>query len=472
MRFFWLLWIIPFVSIGQHAIIRGVAPLAIGEEIQLRVYDDPISGKERILAKQTVEADGSFELKAIPNGIQYAFLQVGQNCADFFIEREKDLELTFVPPAKDPKKPEAFYERHFFAPKILGGKSLKLNKQIIQFNDTMDTFLERLYPLLVNRRNPQVVAKQLAAFQSSVAKEFSNVEPYAKAYIKYSIAGVEQTYQTDRQQLFSKYLKDQPVLFDNPAYVDFALQFFQGTLNRILLIDHLEECKKALNQPEAFAAFDKMLAEDPMLENTSLRRLILIDGIEEMLGHKDLDDQKLVLALKAFSGFSSNSYLSSAARNMALKQQKLMAGSEAPEIVFRDLNGSTKKLSDLRGAYVFLELTDAKNGYCQRETNVIPHLKNEFKTIRFLTICVGNSQEEIRALRAQMLIDWELGGIELSAQALDDYDVKSLPLFFIIDPTGKFYKAPAKDPTKGAQGELMTLSETLKAKGKRSVGGK
>lgn len=472
MRLFWLLWIIPLVTSGQHAVIRGVAPLAIGDEIQLRVYDDPISGKERILAKQKVEADGSFELKAIPNGVQYAFLQVGQDCADFFIEREKDLELTFVPPAKDPKRPEAFYERHFFAPRIMGGKSSKLNKQIIQFNDTIDAFLERVYPLLVNRRNPQMVAKQLAVFQASVAEDFLNVESFAKAYIKYSIAGVEQTFQTNREQLFNKYLNDQPVLFDNPAYVDFVRQFFQGSVNRILLIDHLEECKKALNQPEAFAAFDKMLAEDPMLENTALRRLVLLDGMEEMLGHKDLDDQKLLQALKTFGGLSSNSHLAYAARNVALKHEKLMAGNEAPEIVFRDLNGTEKKLSDFHGAYVFLELTDAKNGYCQRETNVIPNLKSEFKNIQFLTICVGNSQDEIRALRAQMLIDWELGGIELSAQTLDDYDVKSLPLFFIIDPNGKFYKAPAKDPTKGAQGELMSLSEMLKAKGRRSVGGK
>ena len=48
--------------------------------------------------------------------------------------------------------------------------------------------------------------------------------------------------------------------------------------------------------------------------------------------------------------------------------------------------------------------------------------------------------------------------------------IKSLPLFFIIDPSGKFYAAPAKDPTKGAQGQLMSLNEKLKAKGKKSVG--
>ena len=113
MRLLLILLIVPLLANGQHAIIKGVAPLAIGKEIQLRVNDDPISGKERVLAKQIVDVDGSFELKVIPNETQYAFLQVGQNCSDFFIQRDKDLELTFVPPVKDPNKPQAFYERHF-----------------------------------------------------------------------------------------------------------------------------------------------------------------------------------------------------------------------------------------------------------------------------------------------------------------------------------------------------------------------
>ena len=69
-----------------------------------------------------------------------------------------------------------------------------------------------------------------------------------------------------------------------------------------------------------------------------------------------------------------------------------------------------------------------------------------------------------------MNIDWELGRIALSSVALEDYRIKSLPLFFIIDPNGKFYAAPAKDPTIGAQGQLMSLNEKLKAKGKKSVG--
>jgi len=471
MRFLWILLMFPLVTNGQHATIRGVAPLAIGKEIQLRVYDDPISGKERVLAKQIVDVDGSFELKVLPNETQYAFLQVGQNCADFFIEREKTLELTFVPPAKDPKKPEAFYERHFFAPKILGGKSANMNEQIIQFNDSLDAFLEALYPALVSRKNPAVVAKGLEVFEKKISKQFIGAEPFVKEYIKYSIAAVEQTFLNDRDKLFAKYLKDVKPQFNNPAYTDFLLQFHQGTVHTLAVVNQYEECKKALAGNEAFAVLERMLVKaNPFLTETGVTRMVLIQGIDGLFGERDFKDADLIRALSTFSGLSSNSYLGIAAKNIAAKHAKLAKGSQAPEIDFKTLDGVAKQLSDFEGTYVFLELTDAKNGYCQRETSVIPNLKDEFKNIRFVTVCVGNTKAEMESLQKQMNINWEFGGVEISSSIMDDYDVKSLPLFFIIDPKGKFYSVPAKDPSKGAQGELMSLSEKLKAEGRKGVG--
>ena len=471
MRFFWIFLIVPLLAQGQYAVIRGVAPLAIGDEIQLRANDDPISGKERVLAKQIVDVDGSFELKVIPNETQYAFLQIGQNCVDFFIERDKDLELTFVPPSKNPNKPEAFYERHFFAPKILGGKSAKMNKQVIAFNDTLDAFLEALYPTLINRKSPAIVDKELSGFEKAVLEQFKEVEPFVKDYIKYSIATVEQTFAGNRDKLFSKYLKDKKAQFNNPSYVDFLLQFYQGAVYKMAVVNRYQECKKACDGKEAFAKLDQMLLEEePKLHDVYVRRLVLIEGIDGIFGQREFEDEKLIRALKNFAGLSSNSVHAAAAKNIAVKHEKLAKGSDAPEIEFRDLDGVEKRLSDFEGTYVFLELTDATNGYCQRETNVIPNLKEEFRNIRFVTVCVGNTKAEMQSLQKQVNIGWEFGGVQISSSVMDDYDIKSLPLFFIIDPAGKLYSVPAKDPTKGAQGELMSLNEKIKAESRRGVG--
>lgn len=472
MRFLCFLLVVPFFVHAQQAVIKGVAPLAIGQEIQLRVNQDPISGKERILAKQIVDVDGSFELTIKPSSsVQYAMLQVGQNCADFFIEPNKDLELSFVPPPKDPKLPRAFYQRFFFTPKVLGGESALLNQQIVQFNDTLDAFLEALYPALMNRKSPAVVDRALNGFEKEIQQKITAKHPFVKQYIRFAIATVEQTFARNRAKLYEKYLKETNPQFNNPTYVDFLLQFYQGTVYQMAAVNRVQETKQALKTQQAFAKLDQMLLElEPQLDNLLLRRLILIKGLDELFGQREFEEQQLINALVQFASTASHSQLQAAASNIAIKHQKLANGSPAPDILFTDLNGTTKHLSEFEGGYVFLELTDATNAYCQRETNVVANLKQEFKNIRFVTVCVGNTQAQMRALQKQMNIDWEFGGVAISSSLIDDYNIKSLPLFFIIDPEGRFYRVPAKDPTKGAQGQLMTLTEKLKAEGRRGVG--
>lgn len=471
MRFLLLLICVPIFASAQNAVIRGVAPLAIGEVVQLRVMADPITGKERVLASQTIDVDGSFELKAIPNGIEYTFLQVGNNCADFFIGRNSELELSFVPPKPDPLKPRAFNERQFFMPKITGGSGRKLNAHIIAINDSIDRFLEIIYPYLKQRKSPALIAKRLATFESMMNSLFASAESFVKDYLKFTIAGVEQTFLTDRNRLFDKYLKGQNPQFNNPAYTDFVLQFYQGEVYNLVFVNKVDECKTLLTQRDFFSKLDEMLLEqEPLLNNVSVRRMVLIEGFSLMLENNDYNNERLITELKQFGMVSSNSYLGNAAKNLAEKYETMTEGTVAPDITYFNSKGKKSKLSDLPKAYTFLELTDATNAYANRETNVIPNLKNEFRNIQFATICVGNSEAEVAALKRKMNIDWELGRIELSSQTLYDYRIKSLPLFFIIDPEGKFYACPAEDPTKGAQQQLMSLSEKLKAKSRGKVG--
>jgi hypothetical protein len=471
MRILILLLSLPLFSVAQHAIIKGVAPLSQGQEIQLRVLDDPITGKERILASQKIDVDGSFELKVVPNGVQYAILQIGRNCADFYIEREKDLELSFVPPADDQLKPKAFNERQFFIPKITGGSGKKLNDEILAFNDSLDGFLEKIYPVLKQRKSPGLLTGEFIDFQKSMFVRYSKSGQFVYDYVRYSLAIVEQTFVADRELQYKNYQKNAGKDLNNPAYIDFLLQFFEGAVRKMILLNRNEECLKALKGLESIAKLDQiLLEEEPLLSDVSARRLVLLDGLNELFGYKEIDAEKLTEDIRRFGMLSSNSYIGNAARNIADMHSRLSKGNKVPDIAYVNHKGAEQKLSELIGRYMFIEFTDATNVYSNRETNVIPNLKDEFKNIRFVTICVGNTEREMLNLKKKMNIDWELGRIDVSNPAIEDFQIRSLPQFFIIDPDGNFYAAPAKDPTKGAQQELMALSEKLKAKGRRSVG--
>lgn len=424
------------------------------------------------MATQKIDVDGSFELKVVPNGpVQYAFLQVGTDCADFFIERDKDLEISFIPQKEDPNKPTAFNERQFFIPKVTGGKSAKLNEQILAFNDTLDGFLESIYPMLRMRKSPGFVAKQVGNFEETIASEFTDAEPFVKDYVKYSIAGVEQTFLSDRERLYQKYLKEVRPEFGNPVYTDFMLQFFQGVVFKMVTANKHEECKEALKGGQAFSKLEDILLEtEPRLENTQARRLVLIDGLGGLFGQQHIQDKWLVDALEEVAGYSSNSVISQAAKNVVAKYTMLAEGSPAPEIRFMGADGDEQRLSDHFGTYLLLELTDVTNPICLRESGVLPSLNKEFQHIAILTIAVGNSEQELEAYRKRFSATWPLGRAELSNRMMVDYDIRSVPRYYIIGPEGEFSVIPAPEPSRGLRSELQAIEEQLKRKTRGRVG--
>jgi hypothetical protein len=49
---------------------------------------------------------------------------------------------------------------------------------------------------------------------------------------------------------------------------------------------------------------------------------------------------------------------------------------------------------------------------------------------------------------------------------VSDYQIVSLPGFFLIGPEGRFYRSPALDPSKGGISELEVLHAKIEGKGK------
>ena len=100
-------FLLPLAAFAQQCTVKGSAPNFIGKEIRLMVQDDPISGKEVVLAKTKVGADGSFSLSCNVDPVQYGFLQIDRECGDLFLQGGNSIVVRFAPL----KRPKA--QRHF-----------------------------------------------------------------------------------------------------------------------------------------------------------------------------------------------------------------------------------------------------------------------------------------------------------------------------------------------------------------------
>jgi peroxiredoxin len=453
--------------LAQVATVTGSAPNFIGKEIRLVVQDDPISTVERVLDRTTVDERGGFVLKGSVNPVQYGFLQVGRDCGDLFLERGKSVTVRFAPP-KRPGAPEGFSDRYFFKLDFIEGDGARLNRDLSLYNSRLDALLERLYPLLLKRKNPKALTDSVETFRSKCESAFADAHPFLKQYIFYSLANLEQTFVLKKQLLYDRYLKDMQPQPDNPEYMRFVGQFFEGWFERMALVEKREECIAIMKKSAAFAEMEELFRSDPFLQIDFIRRAVLIQGMERLYGQKGYDPDRVSATLKTFSETTDNKVLGKAARNVAARKDRLRVNTPAPDFLVIDTEGKTHRLSDFKGDYLLLELTDAANGYCQQESAVLRDMQKRFNLVRFLTICVGNSEKEVASFKALFAPSRPVAAISREHQLVEELAIVSLPAFFIIDANGRLYRSPALDPSKGGISDLEVLQHSLA--GKRKVG--
>ncbi|WOD43268.1 TlpA family protein disulfide reductase [Hwangdonia lutea] len=156
--------------------------------------------------------------------------------------------------------------------------------------------------------------------------------------------------------------------------------------------------------------------------------------------------------------------------SIALKEE-LPKGSPSPVFEnFENIDGTTTSLSDLKGKYVYVDVWATWCGPCKAEIPSLKALEKEYhgKDIQFVSLSIdddrshGGSWDKARENWKAMVNDKELGGIQLFApegwktQFVQDYKIKGIPRFLLIDPNGNIVTPDAPRPSSASIKELFT----------------
>jgi thiol-disulfide isomerase/thioredoxin len=132
------------------------------------------------------------------------------------------------------------------------------------------------------------------------------------------------------------------------------------------------------------------------------------------------------------------------------------AGTQAPDFVVRDTQDLPFLLRNLRGKYVYL---DFWAGWCRPCMNKLQSMQGveglyAGKNIAFVHISIDNNPE----IWKNTLQKYQFEGLHLysepQSQLIFDYNILSVPKYFILDPNGRFVHTPTA-------GDVETLKETL-----------
>ena len=462
--------LLSFSALAKQAEISGECQNCKGMAIKLMAYDDLISMREVILEQNTVEQNGLFSFNFDIQEVKYAWVQVEEFRYDFYLSPGLDLKIAFDKTLLEKELTLPFRGTINLIPEFKESSGAVLNKEIIEFNERLDKFMEAQYELLMVRKAAPVLGKKVERFKHDIDSIYSDVKGFFADYIEYSIANVELVNSRKPEYLFKDYLDGRKMLYGNLEFMRFFEQFYSKSLSKVATGDRKNEFRKAFKLPEPDGAFQALLSDEPYMENEVHKQAIYIKGLGDLCGTGIYNQMKLVDMLKRFSIHSSNGKLARIAKNLAWKHGRFMDGQPAPEFYARTVNGDLISLKAFEGKHLLIEFSMVGNGLCERETIILPALMKEYPQYQMVTFMVNEVRSIVWDFAQKEGLDWPVVRLDQNSQILEDYDVRSVPRYILLDSKGSFLQYQMTEPSRGLDKVLFEQKE----KGKKgfSVGKK
>ncbi|TXD47880.1 TlpA family protein disulfide reductase [Polaribacter sp. IC073] len=392
----------------------------------------------------TLAADGSFT-DTLKMNTDFYFLREARNMTTFYAPNGTILHLEYNAKQKDSTLT------------LIGNTStinnymirnLKVSKDLI--NDMKTLYLKDETEFKEQLLTVKTAKENLLSETDGIPEDFKMNE---KRNINYEYLTTLNNYQSyhgyyskNRNFKASKDFLDDLEGLDIDNDTDFL---FSGNY-RSLLSTNLREKAKKLAEKDSIAGDIAYLKTIATVKSEVIKNKLLYD--DARYGITYTDDLEQYYAL--YSSNSTNEENNKKINEGYSKLKSLAKGNPSPKFTdYEDNAGGTKSLEDLKGKYVYIDVWATWCGPCIAEIPSLKQVEKDFhgKNIQFLSISIDVEKDHDKWKK--MIIDKELGGMQLMAdsdwksQFIEDYMIKGIPRFILLDPQGNIVNANAPRPS-------------------------
>jgi len=463
MRFSGILILVIFfslVSVAQKTIINGFAPGAELKIIEISTPGDLITFWEKPLTTSRIDSTGHFSLTVNLEKTINVIISIDFHKTEMFLEPSKTYDIRIAPMKyNEYTEVNPFIQSQNLSLDTVNRDPQELNNLIGEFNEIYSGFLMENFKALYRDRRKVI----LDTFRVQLNQHFGSVKnSYFVNYALYKIASLEQLTQYYNQaQLARKYFTDKPVLYNNLEYMDFFNSFFSKYLTVTSKVLHKVDFTTMLRGPDPYKTTLKAMTADTILKNEQLRELVMLKGLMEFYDSPSYPQNDVLALIKATQERTKNPDNQLIAENIIQLLTRLKPGTKAPEFTLHDRDQKELSLKSLQGKPVVLFFWTTYCEACLSEMDMIRPLFDKYQeNVHFVSISSDKYFSKMLYFISQKK-DWMWTFLNIGDQSgvLKDYEVRSYPLFVLIDKEGKIYKYPAGQPSNGLEADLQKILE-------------
>ncbi len=425
----------------------GKAPDYAGYHIVFYQYSNFIIPQSSPIISIAIDKTGAFNFTFPVNETFYAYTDLGRFRAWIYLE--PGLTYHLVLPPFEPKTEAQKLNPHFQAEEIplgIANESARaLNRNILEFNEDFELqYNTNAVALFVSGNT-----NQATKIENELEKKYTFNHPYFNAHKHFSYLKLWQmTLRRHDRQLINDYLSSHPVEFDLPVYWDAFKTLLSGFLPGKFAGSDNQNFIESIKTGTPFDSIIGILTTDTLFRNPVFAESVMLFTLFESYYNKSIDQNTALSITQSAITKASSNETRQIATQLFLKMSQLRPGSPAPSFALTDLNGKIKTLEDYSGKFVYLNFIHTKNHACLQDLQTIEQFEKTFKKeLNIVSIVLDDNFEAMETfLKKNNRFNWDFLHFGSSPGILTDYNIKGVPLYYLIDPKGNLCLSPAPSP--------------------------
>lgn len=428
----------------QTITIQGLATDYAGKELTFYTYREPISRQQTQLARTTIGPDGFFKLTFPASQTIEVYADLEKFRGTLVVEPGAHYQITLPPfsPRTVQEAASPYFEPQLYWFGIKDIKPTEINFLVRAFLTEYNRELS-VHTLDIYQRKSADTAK---AIISRLEKSFpAGKETYLNFLKIYNYSELELAiYQGDKDRVIKKYFASREIALSHPAYQRMFSTLFSDYLN-VKSQDIRQKNSYIPAFRGDFKGFVNSLKQKGYRQEVA--ELVAVkcfyDGYYSgkfskrlmLNGIKDALDQVECMALKEVLP------------SVISKMDQLQAGSQAPLLQLRNQQNVKNNLS-AKGKFVYLAFFRGDSKACRAELDSLVDIHKKLNPIlTIVPVSLDQNFSTATKLWEEKKYPWELTTAADKEKARSDYEIKSLPAFYLISPDMKLILSPALAPS-------------------------